>query len=118
MAATAVEYPIRRERWFPHISAENKRSYFSFLQLDLEAGVGLTTGQGSDPLVVFDWSDDGGHTFKPQRTKSAGKLGEYTTRCVLWQLGESRDRVFRFSVTDPVQWSIINGYVQVKAGTS
>ena len=118
MAVAAVAYPIRRERWFPHISAEQKRSYFSFFQLDLEPGNGLPTGQGSDPRVMVDWSDDGGHTFCGIQQMQSGPVGDYYRRLVLFRLGMSRDRVFRFATSDPVQWIIVNGYVRVTAGRS
>ena len=124
MAVTPVAYPIRRERWFPHISAEQKRSYFTLFQLDLEAGVGLSAGpagapvQGQDPIVMLDWSDDGGHTFSDVRQMQAGAAGDYTHRLILFRLGMSRDRIFRFATSDPIQWSIINGYVRVQAGRS
>ncbi len=36
-------------------------------ELDVESGVGTTTGQGSTPEIMLDWSNDGGRTFKPQQ---------------------------------------------------
>jgi hypothetical protein len=113
-----VEYLIRRERWFPHIGQEQLRQFFSKLQIDLYAGNGISTGQGSDPLLEIDWSDDGGHTWSDIHFVQTGAIGAFRTRAILRRMGSSRDRVFRIACTDPVQWSIINGYLDATLGTS
>lgn len=67
-------------------------------------GVGLTTGQGSDPVVEMRFSDDLGKTWCDWRQGSLGKIGEYSRR-VSWQrLGPMRvpGRLFQVRCTDPV----------------
>ncbi len=113
-----VDYIIRRERWWPHISSEQFRQFFSMLQVDLFAGNGITTGQGSDPLLEVDWSDDGGHTWSSIHFVRTGKIGAYRQRAILRRMGYSRDRVYRIAVSDPNQWVVINGYLQAVLGTS
>jgi hypothetical protein len=116
--AEPVEYLIRRERWFPHIGQEQLRQFFSKLQIDLYAGNGISTGQGSDPLLEIDWSDDGGHTWSDIHFVQTGAIGAFRTRAILRRMGSSRDRVYRIACSDPVQWSIINGYLDATLGTS
>jgi hypothetical protein len=113
-----VEYLIRRERWFPHIGQEQMRQFFSKLQIDLYAGNGISTGQGSDPLLEIDWSDDGGHTWSDIHFVQTGAIGAFRTRAILRRMGSSRDRVYRIACSDPVQWSIINGFLDATLGTS
>jgi len=80
------------------------------LQLDCETGMGLTTGQGSDPQVMLRWSDDGGHTWSNEHWRSMGKRGEYGFRTIWRRLGMTtklRDRVYEVSGTDPVKIAIM-----------
>jgi hypothetical protein len=72
------------------------------LQVDMETGVGLESGQGSAPIVLLDWSNDGGHTWSNQHPASMGRMGEYRARVRWNRLGRARDRVYRITITDPV----------------
>ena len=84
----------------------------------METGIGLATGQGSDPQVMLRWSDDGGETWSNEHWRSAGKIGVYKAR-VLWnRLGSSRDRVYEITMSDPVPWRIIDAMIRMSAGTS
>jgi hypothetical protein len=62
---------------------------------------------GTDPKISLSYSDDGGHTFSPEREISMGKLGNYTRRCIWRRLGQSRDRVFRVTCKEPVKFNLI-----------
>lgn len=109
---------IRRVRRAPHLHAEHKRLFVSELEIHLETGLGLSSGQGSDPQAMLRVSRDGGKTWGNSRTCSAGAQGEYRTR-VSWQrLGAGRDLVFELSVSDPIPWRLIDAYVQVTAGAN
>ena len=94
------------------------------LELLLQAGVGLTEGpatdppvQGSDPLVSFEISRDGGRTWPgPIRTVAAGKIGQYRRRARLRNLGRYRQGAVRVSVSDPVQWAFLRLTADVQPG--
>jgi hypothetical protein len=93
-----------------------KRSAQHSLQLDLETGVGLNLGQGSDPQVMLRWSDDGGHTWSNEHWVSIGKIGEFYRRAIWRRLGMTmkiRDRVYEVSGTDPVKIAIIGAELTV-----
>lgn len=107
---------IRRVRRAPHAFAGGDWGYYDELEIDLESGVGLRTGQGSDPLVMLRCSRDGGHTWENERTASAGRLGDYTRRVVFRRLGRARDMVFEIAVSDPVRWVILGARVRAKKG--
>lgn len=114
-----VTYPIRRVRQSPHFSTDQLWQFFSNFQLDIEAGVGLTTGQGSDPVAMLSWSDDGGHTWSNERWLHFGKIGEYTKRAMLrGSIGRSRDRIWKVVISDPVPVRILQAMVMAEKGLS
>ena len=102
---------IEREIVSRHIFDEMKDVFISELQLDMETGVGLNAGQGSDPQIMLQISKDGGHTFGSERWLSFGKIGQYLTRVIWRQLGTGYDFVFKIRVTDPVKVVIIGAYI-------
>jgi hypothetical protein len=87
-------------------------------QLDIETGVGLETGQGSDPQVMLRISRDGGRTWGNERWRSIGKVGEYKKRAIWGKCGRARDFVFEVSGTDPVKTAILGAGIQPRAGSS
>lgn len=88
------------------------------LQLDMEAGVGLASGQGSDPQVMLRWSDDGGHTWSSELWRSiGGNTGEFGKRAVWRNLGSTRkgrDRVYELSGTDPVKRAFMGAWLRLE----
>ena len=108
---------LRRLRRAPHISKEQQWMFYHMLQLDFEVGLGnVPPASGSDPQVVLRWSDDGGKTWSNDHFQSAGKVGEYKYRVIWRRLGRSRDRVFEFTVSDPIPWRLAAAYLQASAG--
>lgn len=80
--------------------------FFDRLELDMDVGNGLETGQGSNPVVMLDVSDDGGINFRALPNKSIGTTGQ-TKKRVHWDgMGRSRERVHRIRVTDPVPFVV------------
>jgi hypothetical protein len=73
----------------------------SCLRVDMEVGIGLTSGQGSDPQVGLSISRDNGKTWGPQMWKPMGKIGEYKTRVEWRRLGSPRFFTPKITVTDP-----------------
>jgi hypothetical protein len=93
---------IRRRRISPHIQKEKQELVYSSVELDVQTGVGLTTGQGSDPQIMMKYSNDGGETWSNERWVTMGKIGKYKTRVRWSRCGTARDRVFWWEITDPV----------------
>lgn len=111
--------PIVRTRAAPHLSNGLVRLFYSSFQLDMETGVGLDgLGQGTDPVVILDWSDDGGHTWSNEHQLSIGKIGATKARAIARRLGASRDRVFRVRISDPVKVTLIGAEIGVAAGVA
>jgi hypothetical protein len=110
--------PIARIRSCPHLSSDLKWQFFTALQIDMETGVGLDSGQGSDPQAMLQYSDDGGFTWSNEVWAPMGKLGERKRRVRWRRLGKSRDRVFKVTITDPVKVVIVGASIQVTVGAS
>ncbi len=104
---------IRRLRRAPALMAENQRVFYSSFELDLEPGLGATTGQGSNPQVMMRQSRDGGKTWGNERMAGAGKIGEYRKRVRWNRCGEGRRMVFEVSMTDPIPWRVTNAYLDL-----
>jgi len=89
------------------LSNDNQRIRHTRLELIFEQGTGINQGQGSDPQVMLDWSDDGGRTWSGEHWRAMGKIGRYRTRTIWYRLGWSRDRVYRYAISDPVRRTLI-----------
>lgn len=113
---------ITRMRAAPFLSSDLKLVFCRQFQLDMETGVGLVSGQGSDPQVVLDWSDDKGNTWSNESWTSAGGqtggIGDYLKRVIWRRLGRFRQRVFRVKITDPVEVTMLGAHVELERGAS
>jgi hypothetical protein len=120
--AEAVSSPkatstVQRMQWtYQPVYADGIRAFHDRLEVRFEAGVGLTTGQGSDPKIMMEFSDDGGRTWKQLPTRTLGKKGEYRDRAVWHNIGSSRQRVYRGTISDPVKVYIGNTVIEVRGG--
>lgn len=114
-----VNSPIPRIRRCPHLTSDLRRQFFHDFQIQFQPGVGLQTGQGSDPQAMLRWSDDGGSTWSNEHWRSIGKTGKYKNRC-RWAgpLGEARDRIFEVQVTDPINAVIVSANLNVSPGAA
>lgn len=111
---------LRSWRALPTGQNNLKRTAHHSLQIDLESGVGLNLGQGSDPEIMLRWSDDAGHTWSNYHTTTIGKIGEYYRRVFFRRLGMTlklRDRVYELSMTDPVKIAVMGAELQL-SGTN
>lgn len=72
------------------------------LRVDMEVGVGLATGQGSNPQIGLSVSRDNGKTWGPQMWKDMGVSGKYGPPVEWRRLGTCRAATFKLTVTDPV----------------
>lgn len=111
--------PITRQRVTPHLSQDMQRLFFSSLELDIESGTGLDgIAQGTDPQAMLKFSDDGGHTWSNEKWTSFGKIGATKQRAIWRRLGQSRNRVFSVTITDPVKVVLMGAEIDVMAGAS
>jgi len=105
--------PIVREIVSKHVFNDLNRFSISELFIEFEPGVGLNSGQGSNPQVMLQWSKDGGFTWGNEIFQTIGALGSYVARAVWYSLGLCRDFVFKVRITDPVKVVITNAAMRV-----
>jgi len=101
---------------YQSVYAENETAFHDRLEIIGTKGVGLISGQGFDPQIMLEVSDDGGKTFRMFSSRSLGKMGEYKWRVFWDQLGSSKDRVYRCSVSDPVEVAIMDTQLYTRGG--
>ncbi len=87
---------------------------FSTIWLEMEAGVGLTNGQGSAPQLMMQISRDGGHEWGAEVWRDIGAMGMYKTRAVFNRCGASRDWLYKFRVTDPIKTVFVGAWGRVR----
>ena len=87
---------------------------FDFLAIDMQTGIGVP--EGTNPQLVLRWSDDGGHTWGPERFVPAGRLGETKKTIKFNRLGSTRrfsgsTRIYELSSTDPFSVVLLDAEV-------
>ena len=100
----------------PPLWAEGQRAFFHNLLIDFEMGVGLTTGQGSDPQAMLRLSRDGGHTWSAEKWRSLGKKGERRRRVRFDRLGSFRQCALELTISDPVRRVVLGAYGNISQG--
>jgi hypothetical protein len=111
--------PIRRMRRAPHISTENQWIFHKWLQIDAQMGQATlldANGNPRDPQGFLRWSDDGGHDWSNYHTLNFGQVGVYKKRAIQRRMGKSRDRIYEFTCSDPISWTIVNAYLKANPG--
>jgi len=109
---------ILRQRRTATSEGLQTRLFYSALQVDMETGVGNGNGQGSDPLLMLRYSNDGGRTWSNEKTASIGQVGEYSNRVRFTRLGAGRNRLWEISMTDPVKFAVFGAVVEGEPGTN
>lgn len=112
--------PLLAVRVFGPITSKNSQEAMRMdaLTVDMEVGVGLATGQGSDPQLILKISYDSGHTFATEvwQTLGIGPTGGYSTTTTFTRLGAIRypqSAYFRLDITDPVKRVLIGADLRV-----
>ncbi len=101
--------PLKWLRRAPHISANRKRVFYNRAELVCMTGKGLdgSPTNGVNPQVELRYSDDYGDTWSSPRAQILGKLGQYSLRVKWDRLGQSRNRTFEVSGSDPVKIALL-----------
>lgn len=107
---------IPMEIWSKRIWNQDKYIGIQQIQIDVEAGVGVVSGQGSNPQIDLQVSKDGGNTFTSIGYASVGKIGAYTQRVIWRSLGAARDWILKLRITDPVKRVIVGATAEMVGG--
>ncbi len=106
---------IRREGVLPPIEANGTPLFIDEMLVNVQSGIGLVSGQGSDPKLMLAWSDDDGNTWNELEPQGMGVIGAYGKEIRFQRCGMvRRRRHYRLAITDPV-FPAITG-VSIRAG--
>ena len=103
---------IERQLDTRHFFKDYDRVTVDRIVYDMETGVGISTGQGSDPQIMHRVSRDGGRTWGNEMTTDIGPLGVYNARVEFRRLGTARDYVFSLRMTDPVKFCVTGASIE------
>lgn len=106
--------PVLREVITRHQLKGFNRFRIPQLYLDMETGVGTSSGQGVNPVISIECSKDNGRTWLAPRLVPLGRTGNYLARVVARRFGQARVFTFRFRMTDPVKFVITDGATRTK----
>ncbi len=108
------ENPIFRRISTQPFQNNMKPIFVPSIELTMEAGVG--NSEDPDPKMRMDRSTDG-KTFKFERVRSIGKVGEFKRRTIWRRNGRaSRFEIFRWTMTDAVKPVIIQCTANIIGG--
>lgn len=93
---------------------DGKEFEINELTIICETGVGLLTGQGSNPKIMISVSRDGGKTFGTERFVNTGKLNRTRQKVTVRNLGRFRECVIRVRVSDPIYWAIYSAVADIE----
>lgn len=99
--------PIRRVRRAPHVFSAQRDITINRFSVQVDDGIAATSGQGSDPRLMFRYSVDGGMTYSEEILLEQGALGEYPQIVDVNRLGQGADWVLEIATSEPIDhaWS-------------
>lgn len=111
---TIIRERITQEVNSDLLGVKGQRIKMSRLELIMEVGVGLVSGQGVNPRIRIETSIDGGRTFFTSSWVEIGRAGEHTKRVELYQIVSGKGFIFRLTISDPVPISIYSAAIDIK----
>lgn len=109
---------MRRVRRFPLPYDRNLWTYVRRIEFYIQSGVGLSAGQGENPLMEVRFSGDGGLTWGDILLVEMGQMGQYDWRPVLNNIGKFRNGWCEIADSDPVQSTLVDCYVDIDQSRS
>lgn len=103
---------IKRTRIYTHLIDQLEPIRYSELKIGFETGIGLQTGQGSNPKVSLRVSKDGARTWSSYYTTSIGAVGIYGQEVNFRRLGIQTQCTFELTISDPVKVAITGSYLR------
>ena len=104
---------VKRTTHYSH--ADQRTVFMSELEVLMESGVGLLSGQGSDPQAIIRTSKDGGRTFGNERRFAIGATGDYR-RIYGRNFGGFKSKAFQIEISDPVNRDILGATGEITVG--
>lgn len=83
--------------------------------LDFDGGLGLITGQGSDPTLMLRFLDEN-KNWSGEYQRSLGQIGERDIEVEFLGMGAAKQRVYEWAVSDPIPVRMTGAYVELEEG--
>lgn len=100
----------------PIVDPSGARLMMSRFQLIMEVGVGTISGDGVDPVVIFEASYDGGKSWTNESWVDIGRMGEGRIKVEWFNMASAYEIMVRFKVVAPVFVSVHSAAIDIKAG--
>jgi hypothetical protein len=107
---------IQRTLISEHFHASGNWVFGDELNILAETGVGLITGDYTDPQCTIEISRDGGHTYESYGPRSIGAIGDYKHEIQERRLGRARCFTLRLTISDPVRAYVLGARVRSRIG--
>lgn len=114
--STLVRERITRSFDSEFFGVSGRPVFWNSIEIRCTVGEGLNSGQGSNPQIILQYSDDDGRTWDNEYYLSLGRLGDYHKRPMLFGLGSAWRRKWRIRVTDPVNFNLFEIKANVELG--
>lgn len=105
---------LLREATSGIIADRKRRVRHDRLEIEMDVGNVPLTGQGSAPELMLDVSDNGGVTYRARSNRSLGATGQYRKRVIWDRNGSSRERGYRFRMSDPGPFVITSAELDIR----
>ena len=114
---TSNGLPMIRERVSaPIVDPTGQRIMMNRFQLIMEVGVGLISGQGVDPQIMFEASYDGGKSWTNESWIDIGRMSEGRIKVEWFNMASAYEIMVRFRVSDPVFISVHSAAIDIRPG--
>ena len=81
----------------------------------MDTGVGIATGQGSDPQIVGRFSDNGGKTYTDELWQPIGAEGSFLTELFWTKIGgKARSFIDKLNYSEPTKFHVVGAFVEVE----
>ncbi len=96
------------------LGSSGSRVQWSRLEVIMEQGVGLISGQGENPKIQLDISFDGGRSWAEKGWGRIGRMGEHTLKVEFFGLDTGYDFIFRLTTSDPVSYELYSAAIDLR----
>lgn len=96
------------------IGKPGKNLEMSSFELIMKKGVGIVTGQGDDPLIIIEYSIDGGDSFIHGQFVEVGRLGKTNIKVKWDNMATFYDLIIRLTTSDPVYYSLQSASIELQ----
>lgn len=98
------------------IGRPGRRIIVSKIRINMQCGVGLASGQGANPVLMCQLSNDGGHTWGTESHVEIGVMGDYIVPVDYDEFASGYEIRCKIKCSDPVFLSMFDGVVYLRDG--